>query len=108
MTIIPGKTACLSCEIIEVSARIDHAHLLAMVPPKVALSHYVGRIKGRTAIRLLNRSRHLREKPSRGNHFCSRGYCVDTVGLDSEIIPRYVKYRETKKPRAEQNQGKLF
>ena len=28
----------------------------------------------------------LREKPYWGNHFWSKGYCVDTVGLDSEMI----------------------
>jgi putative transposase len=33
---------------------------------------------------------------------------VDTVGLDSEMIRKYVKYQEAKERREEQAQGKLF
>jgi len=29
-----------------------------------------------------------------GNHFCDRGYCVDTVGLDEEMIRKYIKHQE--------------
>jgi len=50
----------------------------------------------------------LREKPYWGNHFWSKGYCVDTVGLDSEMIRKYVKYQEAKERREEQVQQKLF
>jgi putative transposase len=67
-----------------------------MVAPKVALWDYVGTIKGRTAIRVLNKFRYLKEKPYWGKHFWSRGYCIDTVGLDSEMIRKYVTYQESK------------
>ena len=43
------------CEIIEFNVQVDHAHVLAMVAPKVSISDYVGTIKGRTAIRVLNK-----------------------------------------------------
>jgi len=79
-----------------------------MVPPKVALLDYVGTTKGRTAIGLLHKFCHLKEKPYWGNLFWSRGYCVDTGGLDSEMIPKYVKYQQDKERRTEQNQKKLF
>ena len=52
--------------------------------------------------------RNLREKPYWGNFFWSKGYCVDTVGLDSEMIRKYVKYQEEKERREEQVQQKLF
>ena len=84
------------CEIIELNVQVDYVHLLAMVPPKVSISGFVGTIKGRTAIRVLNRFRELKQKPYWGNHFWSRGYCVDTVGLDSEMIRKYVKYQKVK------------
>ena len=29
-----------------------------------------------------------------GNHFWQRGYFVDSVGINEEIIRRYVKYQE--------------
>jgi putative transposase len=38
---------------------VDHVHLLAMVPTKVSISDFVGRIKGRSAIRILNKFKKL-------------------------------------------------
>ena len=85
----------------ELNIQFDHVHLLAMVPPKVSISAYVGTLKGRTAIRVFNKFRHLKRKPYWGNHFWARGYCVDTVGLDAEKIQKYVKYQEDQEKREE-------
>ena len=46
-------------EIVELNIQFDHVHLLAMVPPKVSISAYVGTLKGRTAIRVFNKFRPL-------------------------------------------------
>ncbi len=89
-------------EILELNIQIDHIHLLVMVPPKVSISDYVGIIKGRTAIRVLNKFKHLKKKPYWDNHFWAKGYCVDTVGIDAEMIRKYVKYQEALERRAEQ------
>lgn len=88
-------------EVIELNVQVDHVHLLAMVPPKVSISGYVGTLKGRTAIRVLNQYRELKQKPYWGNHFWSRGYCVDTVGQDTEMVRKYVKYQEAKERTSE-------
>jgi putative transposase len=84
------------CEIVELNIQVDHVHLLAMVPPKVSISDYVGTIKGRSAIRVFNKFRKLKDKPYWGNKFWACGYCVDTVGLDAEMIRKYVKFQEKK------------
>ena len=89
------------CEVVELNVQVDHVHLLALVPPKVSISGYVGTLKGRTAIRVFNRFRKLKEKPYWGNHFWARGYCVDTVGLDAEMIRKYIKYQEAKERNSE-------
>ncbi|QII11694.1 transposase [Candidatus Kuenenia stuttgartiensis] len=89
------------CEVVELNVQIDHVHLLVMVVPKILISDFVGIIKGRTAIRVFNKFRHLKQKPYWGNHFWSRGYCVDTVGLDTEKIRKYVKYQEQKERQEE-------
>jgi len=91
-----GFSERLGCEINEINVQADHVHLLAMVPPKVSISDYLGTIKGRTAIRILNKYRNLRQKPYWGNQFWTRGYSVDTVGLEPEMIQRYVKYQQIK------------
>ncbi len=89
------------CTIEELNVQFDHVHLLVMVPPKVSISNLMGVLKGRTAIRVFNKFKHLKEKPYWGNHLWSKGYCVDTVGLDAEMIKRYVKYQEKKDKREE-------
>ncbi|NTW87687.1 MAG: IS200/IS605 family transposase, partial [Desulfobulbaceae bacterium] len=62
---------------------------------------------GRTAIRIFNKFRKLKNRPYWGNHFWSRGYCVDTVGLDAEMIRQYVKFQEKEEAKQEK-QGRLF
>ena len=84
----------LGAEIEELTIQSDHVHLLVLVPPKVSISDFMGTVKGRSAIRILNKFKHLKRKPYWGNHFWARGYCVDTVGLDAEKIRKYVKYQE--------------
>ena len=50
----------------------------------------MGRVKGKSAIRLFGAFRDLRRRPYWGNHFWVEGYCVGTVGLDEEKIRKYV------------------
>ena len=89
-------------EIVELNVQIDHVHLLVLVPPKISISSFVGILKGRTAIRVFNKFQNLRQRPYWGNHFWARGYCVDSIGLDAEMIRKYVKYQEKRERQAEQ------
>ena len=84
----------LRCELVELNVQQDHVHLLVKVPPKISISHLMGVVKGKSALRIFTKYPHLRKKPYWGNHFWAKGYCVDTVGLDAEMIRRYVKYQE--------------
>ena len=45
-----------------------------------------------------------KKKPYWGNHFWAKGYCVDTVGLDADMIRKYVRYQEEKEKQLEQLQ----
>ena len=86
----------MKCSVVELNIQADHVHLLVLIPPKISISTYMGTIKGRTAIRVFNKFRHLKNKPYWGNHFWAEGYCVDTVGLDAEMIRKYVKFQENR------------
>ena len=90
------------CIIEELNVQEEHVHLVIFVPPKVSISEIIGIMKGRTAIRLFNKYKKLKQRPYWGNHFWSKGYCVDTVGLDAEMIKKYVKYQEKKDKREEE------
>ena len=96
-----------ACEVIELNVLIDHIHMIAMIPPKVSISDLMGTVKGRTAIRVFKKFPYLKQKPYWGNHFWAQGYCVDTVGLDADMIRRYVKYQEDKERYEEQKRLKF-
>jgi len=87
--------------VIELNIQSDHIHLLVKVPPKVSISKLMGLLKGKTAIRIFHRLPHLKTKPYWGNHFWSNGYCVDTIGVNEEMVRKYVKYQEQKEKRYE-------
>jgi putative transposase len=86
----------------ELNIQRDHVHMVVMVPPKLAISDFLGRVKGQTAMKLFRRYRQLRKKPYWGNHFWAKGYCVDTLGLDPEMIQKYVRYQEKQENLADQ------
>lgn len=93
----------LGCEIIELNVQIDHIHVIVSIPPKVSISMYMGTIKGKIAIKMFKSYPALKKKPYWGNHFWARGYFVNTVGLDEEMIRRYVKYQEEEEKKEEGN-----
>ena len=79
--------------------QVDYVHLLVKVPPKVSISQLMGRVKGKSALRVFTRFPYLRQKPYWGNHFWAKGYCVDTVGVDADMIRKYVRYQEKQEQR---------
>jgi len=84
----------LNCDVIELNVQRDHVHLLVKVPPKQSISTLMGTLKGKTAIQIFRQFPDLKKKPYWGNHFWAKGYCVDTVGLNHEMIQKYVKFQE--------------
>ena len=57
---------------------------------------------GRAAIRVFKQFPYLEKRSYWGNHFWAKGYCVDTVGLDADMIRKYVKYQEGLEKQQEQ------
>ena len=80
----------------ELNVQVDHVHVLALISWKGFISRYVGTVKGRTTIRVFNRFHKLKEKPYWGNHnhFWAKEYCGDTLGIDAEMIRKYIKCEE--------------
>ena len=89
------------CRIEEGHIMPDHVHMLLNVPPKLAVSSVVGYIKGKSAIQI---ARHFlkRERNSAGQAFWARGFLVDTVGRDTELIRRYIAEQEKEDRRLDQ------
>jgi putative transposase len=87
----------------ELNIQEDHVHMVVSIPPKVSVSDFMGILKGKTTIKLFKSYPNLKKKPYWGNHFWARGYFVNTVGLDEEMIRRYVKYQEEEERKEEQD-----
>lgn len=88
-------------EVLELGVQPDHVHVVCSIPPKVSVSEFMGFLKGKLAIKLFKSYPRLRQKPYWGNHFWARGYFVNPVGLDEELIRRYVKYQEEQEKKRE-------
>ncbi len=95
------------CEVVELNVQEDHVHLLVSVPPKVSISNLMGTLKGKLAIKLFKSYPNLKRKPYWGNHFWARGYFVSTVGLDEEVIKKYVKHQEKEEKKVEDQQRRF-
>jgi len=88
-------------EVEELNVQPDHVHLVCSIPPKFSISEILGMVKGKIAMRIFKSYPELKRKPYWGNHFWSRGYFISTIGLDSEMIKRYVKHQEQEEKKEE-------
>ena len=100
------RTLCewKKCEVVELSVQEDHVHIIVSVPPKVSISNLMGLLKGKIAIKLFKSYPDLKKKPYWGNHFWARGYFVSTVGLDEDMIKKYVRHQEKEEKKEEGHQ----
>ena len=77
-------------EIIEAQACPDHIHMLVSIPPYLSVAQFVGFLKSKSALMILDRHANLKYKYGRRN-FWARGYFVDTVGRNEKAIKEYIK-----------------
>ena len=88
-------------EILEGHSMPDHIHMFLSIPPKYRVSHTIGFLKGKSAVRIHRDLLH--ERRMTGLHFWATGYCVSTVGLDEQKIRQYIREQE----QLESGQGEL-
>jgi len=81
------------CQILEGHLRPDHVHMMIRIPPKYSVSHVMGYIKGKSAIRMA-RDFMGRNQGFKGYHFWARGYFVSTVGIDEGTLREYIRDQE--------------
>ena len=91
----------LDIDIIEGAIVSDHIHMYLSVPPKYSPSHVMKLLKGKSAEYLRRDFPELRKKYW-GLHIWARGYFVSTVGIDRDVIRRYVKEQQDNQIREEQ------
>lgn len=81
-------------EIVEAHACTDHIHMLVKIPPKLSVSRFMGYLKGKSALMIFENHANLKYKYGQKT-FWARGYYVSTVGLNKQVIAKYIREQET-------------
>ena len=79
-------------EIVEAEVCTDHVHMLVKIPPKIAVSSFMGYLKGKSSLMIYEKYPELKYK-YRNREFWCRGYYVDTVGENAKKIEEYIKHQ---------------
>ena len=92
---VVGKILRQLCEwkgvsIIEAEVCPDHVHMFVEIPPKIAVSSFMGYLKGKSSTMLYEQFSELKYR-YRNREFWCRGYYVDTVGKNASRIAEYIK-----------------
>ncbi len=67
--------------------------MLVSIPPKLAVSTFMGYLKGKSSLQIFERHANLKYKYGNRN-FWAKGYFVSTVGLNTEIVEEYIRNQE--------------
>ena len=71
----------------------DHIHMLVRIPPKIAVSNFMGYLKGKSVLMIFERHANLKYKYGNRN-FWAKGFYVSTVGLDTKKVQEYIRDQE--------------
>ena len=87
----------LGVEIVKGVLSSDHIHMFVSVPPNVAISALMQRVKGRSSHKIQIEFPAIRKRYW-GRHFWARGYfCTTSGNITDEIILQYIN-QHTDKP----------
>ena len=88
-------------EIIEAHAMKDHIHMLLSIPPKLAVSDFVGYLKGKSTLMIFERYTNMKYKYGR-RVFWTKGYYASTVGANKKAVQEYIQNQEEEDIMADQ------
>ena len=77
-------------ELLEGAVSREHVHMYVSIPPKLAVSEFMGYLKGKSALMIFDRFPQYRTRGKR--NFWARGYYVATIGnVNEDTIKRYIE-----------------
>ena len=75
----------------EINGEEDHMHLLITIPPKMAVSKAVSTIKSNTSNAMKKKFDFVKKAYWGADGMWSDGYFVSTVGINEQIIKKYIE-----------------
>jgi len=94
------RQTCAGLDVYIVKGHIapDHVHLLVSVPPKLAVSELVKRLKGRSSRKVLQEYAEVRRE-FWGRHLWARGYFAASTGnVTDEVVAEYIEKQSRMAP----------
>ena len=80
-------------EIEQYSTQKDHIHLVITIPPRYSVSGIIGKIKANTS-REIRKNFDSVKKIYWRNEFWSPGFFSSTVGINEDVIKKYIEFQE--------------
>ena len=80
-------------EIEQYSIQKDHIHLVITIPPRYSVSGIIGKIKANTS-REIRKNFDSVKKIYWRNEFWSPGFFSSTVGINEDVIKKYIEFQE--------------
>lgn len=74
----------------------DHVHLQIEIPPNIALSDAVSKLKSASSRHLRSKFKFIREMYLEKDGIWSVGYFSSTVGLNEEKVRKYIEWQDRK------------
>ena len=71
----------------------DHLHMLMVIPPKYSIASVMAQLKSQSASELQRKFKWLEKVYWKENIAWSPGYFVSSVGVDEDVIRRYVEHQ---------------
>ena len=74
----------------------DHVHVQMEIPPSVAVSDAVQKLKGASSLAIRKRFKFIREIYLEKDGIWSVGYFVSSIGLNEATIKKYIEWQDKK------------
>ena len=68
----------------------DHVHMLVSIPPRISISSFMGYLKGKGTLMMIDKHANLKYKFG-NRYFWTEGYYVSAVGLNEATIKKYIQ-----------------
>ena len=82
--------------IYEANTDLDHVHIQIEIPPNIAISDAVQKLKSNSSIHLKKKFKFIREMYLEKDGIWSVGYFSSTVGLNEEQVKKYIAWQSKK------------
>ena len=68
----------------------DHVHMLVSIPPRISISSFMGYLKGKGTLMMIDKHANLKYKFG-NRYFWTEGYYVSAVGFNEATIKKYIQ-----------------